>query len=57
MTKKIFRSIMLAVTAVLLAGMVIMLAFLYDYFYGIQKRQMGDMLDIAAVSVEEDGAD
>ena len=32
MTKKIFRSIMLAVTAVLLAGMVIMLAFLYDYF-------------------------
>lgn len=40
MTRKIFRSIMLAVGSVLLASFLIILGCLYDYFSGIQQDQL-----------------
>jgi len=55
MTKKIFKSILLVAGAVLLASLVIMMGFLYDYFGNIQDNQLKDQLDLAAVAVEDDG--
>lgn len=55
MTKKIFRSIVLVATSVLLASLVIILSCFYDYFAKLQKQQLKDELYLAAVSVEESG--
>lgn len=55
MTKKIFKSILFVAGAVLLASLVIIMGFLYDYFGTIQENQMKDELDLAAVAVEDDG--
>lgn len=55
MTKKIFRSIVLVATSVLLASLVIILSCFYDYFARLQKQQLKDELYLAAVSVEESG--
>ncbi len=55
MTARIFRSIMLAVGAVLLASFLIILGCLYDYFGGAQIAQLRDELSLAAVGVETSG--
>jgi len=48
MTSKIFKSILTAVIAVLLASLVIMIGVLYPYFGGIQESQLKDELSLAA---------
>lgn len=55
MTQKVFRSIMLAVVGVLLASLLIILCCLYDYFGGVQKKQLWTELDMAAAGVESSG--
>lgn len=55
MTQKVFRSIMLAVVGVLLASLLVILCCLYDYFGGVQKKQLWTELDMAAAGVESSG--
>ena len=55
MTKKIFQSILLVASLVLLASVVIIMGCLYDYFGGVQRTLMKDELNLAAVAVEQDG--
>ncbi len=55
MTRKIFQSIMIAVVAVLLASILIIMGCLYDYFTGVQERQMEDELTLAMTGVETSG--
>lgn len=57
MTKKIFRSILAASAAVLLACLVIVMGCLYDYFGTVQEYQLKDELRLAAYAVEENGRD
>jgi len=57
MSKKIFRSILLVVLAVLLADLVIVMGCLYDYFRTVQENQLKDELRLAAYAVEESGRD
>ena len=39
MTKKIFQSILLVAGCVLLASLLIIMGFLYDYFGGVEENQ------------------
>jgi len=55
MSHKIFRSILLVAAAVLLASLLIIMSFLYEYFAGVQERQLGDELSLAAAGVENYG--
>ena len=55
MTKKIFKSIILATGSVLIAAVVIIMGFLYEYFGQIQEEQLHDQLEIAATAVEHGG--
>lgn len=55
MTKKIFKSILLVAGAVLLASLITIMGWLYEYFGSVQENQMRDQLDLAAVAVEDDG--
>lgn len=57
MTRKIFRSILLAAAIVLLASLALILSSLYSFFGGVQEAQIQDELSIAAAGVEERGAD
>lgn len=57
MTKKIFRSILLAVAAVLAAVLVIVMGCLYDYYHNVQENQLKDELRLAAYAVEISGKD
>ncbi len=57
MTKKIFRSILLAAVAVLLANLVIVMGCLYDYYKDVQEKQLKDELRLAAYAVEVSGRD
>lgn len=57
MTKKIFQSILLVAGAVLLASLLIIMGFLYDYFGGVEKNQLRDELSLAAAAVEDGGTD
>ena len=57
MTKKIFRSIMLCAGVVLLASLIVIMGCLYDYFGGVQERQLRDELSFAAAGVDSEGAD
>ena len=57
MTKKIFHSILLVAGAVLLASLLVILGCLYEYFGSIEKKQLGDELELAAVAVERGGED
>lgn len=57
MTRKIFRSILAAACAVLLASIGIIMGCLYDYFGGVQTQQLYDELSFAAVGVEKSGLD
>ena len=44
MTKKIFQSILLVAGCVLLASLLIIMGFLYDYFGGVEENQLRDEL-------------
>lgn len=55
MTKKIFRACFTVAAAVLLASMLIIFGILYDYFAGVQDRQLDAQLDLAASDVEVGG--
>ena len=55
MNHKIFRSILLVAAAVLLASLLIIMSYLYGYFAGVQERQLGDELSLAAAGVENYG--
>ena len=57
MTKKIFQSIIIVAATVLLASLTIILGVFYEYFGNIQKGQLTDELNLAAVSVAKDGVD
>ena len=57
MTKKIFQSILLVAGCVLLASLLIIVGFLYDYFGGVEKNQLRDELSLAAAAVEDGGTD
>ena len=57
MTKKIFQSILLVAGAVLLASLLIIMGFLYDYFCGVEENQLRDELSLAAAAVEDGGTD
>ena len=56
MTKKIFRSILLAAVSVLLASLVIIMGCLYDYYKGVQEKQLRDELRLASYGVEAGGS-
>ena len=57
MTKKIFRSILLAAVSVLLASLVIIMGCLYDYYKNVQEKQLRDELRLASYGTEVDGLD
>ncbi len=57
MTKKIFQSILLVAGCVLLASLLIIMGFLYDYFGGVEENQLRDELSLASAAVEDGGAD
>ncbi len=55
MSKKIFRAIMTAALAVMLACIAIIMGFLYEYFAGLQTQQFWEELSLAAGGVEGSG--
>ncbi len=55
MTQKIFRSIMAAAGAVLIASLVIIMGGLYRYFSSVQEKQLEDELSLAVIAVEKIG--
>ena len=57
MIKKIFQSILLVAGCVLLASLLIIMGFLYDYFGGVEENQLRDELSLAAAAVEDGGTD
>ena len=57
MTTKIFQSILLVAGCVLLASLLIIMGFLYDYFGGVEENQLRDELSLAAAAVEDGGTD
>lgn len=57
MTKKIFRSILLASTAALMVGLIIVTGILYEYFTKIQKNGLTAELNMASAAVEQNGLD
>jgi len=57
MTGRIFRSILLAAIVVLLAALLIVTGFLYNYFGDVQEQQLRDELGLAAAATEQLGED
>lgn len=57
MANKIFRSIVLVASVVLLCSLGIILGVLYGYFDNVQINQLKDELRLAAVGTEESGLD
>lgn len=57
MTKKIFQSILLVAGCVLLASLLIIMGFLYDYFGGVEENQLRDELSLSSAAVEDGGTD
>ena len=55
MTKKIFKSIMIVASTVLIASLAIIMGCLYRYFSDIQEKQLEDELSLAVIAVEKDG--
>ncbi len=51
MTKRIFRSIGFVAIAVFLASLILIMGVLYDYFSGVQQRQLQMQLELAAQGV------
>lgn len=50
MTKKIFHSILLVAGTVLLASLLVIMGCLYEYFGSVEKKQLRDELELAAVA-------
>ena len=57
MTRKIFRSIILVATAVMLACFALIMGALYEHFSDIQREELKTELTLAAAGVEKDGQD
>ncbi len=57
MTRKIFRSILLAAAVALLASLATVMGILYPYFSGLQERELGEELKLTASAVEQGGLD
>ena len=57
MKKKIFGSIMLIATTVLIASFVIIIGYLYTYFSSAEKQHIKDELNLACSAVELNGID
>ena len=55
MTSKIFKSILTAAIAVLLASLIIIIGVLYPYFGGVQESQLKDELSLAAEATQQLG--
>ena len=55
MTRKIFYSILLVAVGVLLADIIVVTGFLYEYYRGVQEGQLADELRLAAWGLEEGG--
>ena len=55
MTKKIFRSILISCTAILLASLFFIVGILYNYFMTVQSNQLKSQLHVAAQGVEHEG--
>ena len=55
MTHRIFRSILIAVTTVMLLVLAVIFGVMYEYSSGIQKKQLSDELDFAVAAVGMDG--
>ncbi len=55
MTSKIFKSVIFACIAVLIATIIIIMGCLYSYFGSVQEGQMEDGLALAAAAVEDGG--
>ncbi len=55
MTKRIFRSILLAVTAVLVACLIIVMGVLYNYFASVSEAQIKAQTLLVARAVENEG--
>ena len=56
MTKKIFHSILLVAGTVLLASLLVIMGCLYEYFGSVEKKQLRDELELAAVAVENEAS-
>ena len=55
MTKKIFQSVLLACTAVMIACIFLFLGVLYDYYGDLQATQLEQELGMACVGVQQQG--
>ncbi len=55
MTGKIFRSIFIVAMSILLASFVLFLGVLYQYFTGLEEKQLDAALHLSAQGVEESG--
>lgn len=55
LSQRIFGSILTVAGVVLLASLVLVTGFLYDYFTGVLERQMRDAWEIAAAAITENG--
>lgn len=57
MTKRIFRAVCIPAMAVLVASIVLIMGFLYEYFNGIRKSELRTELFLAAEAVTSGGID
>lgn len=55
MTKRIFKAVCIAATAVLAASILLIMGVLYDYFTNIRQSELRGKLDLAAAGVETGG--
>ncbi|MCI5577923.1 MAG: PAS domain-containing sensor histidine kinase, partial [Oscillospiraceae bacterium] len=55
MTKRIFRSIFFVTLGVFLASVVLFMGVLFEYFTGIQRKQLRMQTTLAAQGVENEG--
>lgn len=55
MTKKIFQSICIAAVTVFFISLILIMGVLYNYFTGVQMRQLHIQADLAARAVESGG--
>lgn len=57
MTKKIFRSILSASMVILMAGILLTTAYLYEYFGMMQENELRSQLELAAAGTQQMGTD
>ncbi len=56
MVKRIFRSICIVAVVVLASSVILFMGVLYDYFSGMERRQLQIQTELAAKAVESEGA-